>query len=335
MIIVTGGAGFIGANVVARLNARGIRDVIVVDDLAQADKFRNLTDCEITDYLDKRDFLQLMRGNTRQRIKAVLHQGACSDTTESNGAFMMENNFEYSKAVLHFCQSRKIPLIYASSAAVYGASKAFREDRACEAPLNVYGYSKFLFDQYVRRVFPKKTAQIVGLRYFNVYGEREQHKGRMASVAFHHFNQFRAAGKVRLFEGCDGYAAGEQRRDFVSVEDVAAVNLFFLQHPKRSGIYNVGTGRSQTFNDVALAVINSIREHAGKARMTLQQAQSEGLIEYIEFPADLKGKYQSFTEADITALRKAGYRAEFLSVEQGVARYVQRLLERADGNLSR
>lgn len=329
MIIVTGGAGFIGANIVASLNARGIGEVIVVDDLAQADKFRNLTDCEIADYIDKRDFLQLLRGSaSRQRIKAVLHQGACSDTTESNGAFMMENNFEYSKAVLHYCQARKIPLIYASSAAVYGASKVFREDRACEAPLNVYGYSKFLFDQYVRRVLPKKTAQIVGLRYFNVYGDREQHKGRMASVAFHHFNQFRATGKVRLFEGWDGYGAGEQRRDFISVEDVAAVNLFFLDHPKRSGIYNVGTGRSQTFNDVALAVINSMREHAGKGRLTLEQAQTEGLIEYIEFPADLKGKYQSFTEADVTALRKAGYRSEFLSVESGVARYLQRLLER-------
>lgn len=326
MYIVTGGAGFIGANLVAALNARDIRDVVVVDDLSQADKFRNLTDCEVADYLDKRDFVRVMQARaSRQRVKAVFHQGACSDTMEHNGAYMMENNFEYSKIVLHYCQARRIPLLYASSAAIYGAGKVFREERAHEAPLNVYGYSKFLFDQYVRRLLPKKTAPIVGLRYFNVYGDREQHKGRMASVAFHHFEQYRRDGKVRLFEGCDGYAAGEQRRDFISVEDVAAVNLYFLDHPNRSGIYNVGTGRSQTFNDVALAVINAFRVQSGAAALLLIEAQASGLVEYIPFPDALKGKYQSFTQADIGALRKAGYRREFLTVEQGVARYVQRL----------
>src|SRR5690606_46972 len=253
MYVVTGGAGFIGANVVAALNARGLRDILVVDELAEADKFRNLVDLDIADYLDKREFLALMQApRGRARIKAVFHQGACSDTMERDGAYMMQNNYEYSKSVLHYCQARRVPLIYASSAAVYGAGRVFREERAHEAPLNVYGYSKFLFDQYVRRLLPKKTAPIVGLRYFNVYGEREAHKGRMASVAFHHFNQFRHDGKVRLFEGSDGYGPGEQRRDFISVEDVAAVNLWFLDHPKRSGIFNVGTGRSQPFNDVAL-----------------------------------------------------------------------------------
>lgn len=328
MYIVTGGAGFIGANLVAALNQRGIKDVLVVDDLGHADKFRNLTDCDVADYLDRDDWRRLIcNGGSRQRVKAVLHQGACSDTTERDGAFMMRNNFEYSKEVLHYCQRRRIPLIYASSAAVYGAGKVFREERAHEAPLNVYGYSKFLFDQYVRRIAPKKTAPIVGLRYFNVYGDREGHKGRMASVAFHHFQQFRADGKVRLFEGCDGYAAGEQRRDFISIEDVVAVNLFFLDQPKRSGVFNVGTGRSQSFNDVALAVINTFRERKGQAPMSLAQAQGEKLIEYVEFPADLKGKYQSFTEADISALRKAGYRRDFLTVEQGASRYVQRLID--------
>ncbi len=192
MFIVTGGAGFIGANLVAALNTRGIKDIVVVDDLTQADKFSNLTDLDIADYLDRREYLRQIQSNSsRARIKAVFHQGACSDTMEHNGAYMMENNFEYSKAVLHYCQSRKIPLIYASSAAVYGAGKVFHEGPDHEAPLNVYGYSKLLFDQYVRRVLPKKTAPIVGLRYFNVYGDREQHKGRMASVAFHHFQQFR------------------------------------------------------------------------------------------------------------------------------------------------
>lgn len=330
MYVVTGGAGFIGANLVAALNARGARDVLVVDELGQAEKFRNLTDCEIADYLDKSDFLRLMQSSgTRPRIKAVFHQGACSDTMERDGAYMMQNNFEYSKAVLAYCQSRRIPLVYASSAAVYGAGPVFREARAHEAPLNVYGYSKFLFDQYVRRRLSKKTAPIVGLRYFNVYGERESHKGRMASVALHHFHQFCETGKVRLFEGSDGYGPGEQRRDFISVEDVAAVNLYFLDHPKRSGIYNVGTGRSQPFNDVALAVINAFRQKRGERALSLAEAQSDGLIEYIPFPEELKGKYQSFTQADVEGLRKAGYRREFLTVEEGVGRYVQRLMDKS------
>jgi ADP-L-glycero-D-manno-heptose 6-epimerase len=328
MLIVTGGAGFVGANLVAALNARGVRNIVVVDDLKHADKFRNLVDCEIADYLDKDDFLARMQsGKWRTRIKAVMHQGACSNTMEQDGEYMMRNNYEYSKVLLHYCQEKRVPFLYASSAAVYGAGKTFREEREHEAPLNVYGYSKFLFDQYVRRVLPKKTAQIVGFRYFNVYGPREQHKGRMASVAFHHFHQFRKDGKVRLFEGSDGYGPGEQRRDFVSVDDVVAVNLHFLDNPKRSGVVNVGTGRSQTFNDVALAVINAFKRKQGESPVTLQQAKRDDLIEYVGFPPELKGKYQSFTQADISALRRAGYREEFLTVERGVDRYVQLLLE--------
>lgn len=328
MIVVTGGAGFIGANIVKALNDRGERDVLVVDNLTKADKFLNLTDCEIADYLDKNEFVRRLQAGTFRKFEAVLHQGACSDTMEHNGQYMMENNFEYSKTLLHFCQAKRIPFLYASSAAVYGASKEFREDRACEAPLNVYGYSKFLFDQYVRRVLPKKTAQIAGFRYFNVYGDRESHKGRMASVAFHHFNQFRETGRVRLFEGSDGYARGEQRRDFVSVEDVTAVNLFFLEHPKKSGIYNLGTGRAQPFNDVACAVINSLRQASKQPSLALAELTRQGLVEYIPFPDALKGKYQSFTQADMTQLRKVGYKKPFLTVEQGVERYVQQLLAR-------
>lgn len=328
MIVVTGGAGFIGANLVHALNGRGISDILVVDNLRNAAKFRNLTDCEIADYLDKRDFIAaLEKGAWRTRIKAVLHQGACSDTMEHDGAYMMQNNFEYSKALLHYCQNRKIPLLYASSAAVYGGGRVFREQREHESPLNIYGYSKFLFDQYVRRMWAKRKSQIVGFRYFNVYGPREQHKARMASVAFHHFNQFRESGKVKLFAGADGYGDGEQRRDFISVDDVVAVNLFFLDRPKKSGIFNVGTGRSQPFNDVALAVVNTMRQARGENALSLAQAREAGTIEYIDFPDALKGKYQSYTEADIGALRKAGYRKEFLSVEQGVARYVRQLLQ--------
>ena len=331
MHVVTGGAGFIGANLVKALNQRGVDDILVVDDLERADKFRNIADCEISDYADKREFLALVERGAfgKKKLKAIFHEGACSDTMEHNGLYMMQNNYEYSKALLHYCQNKKIPFIYTSSAAVYGAGKTFREEREHESPLNVYGYSKFLFDQYVRRLLPKKTAQIAGFRYFNVYGDREGHKGRMASVAFHHFNQFRESGKVKLFEGNDGYGNGEQRRDFVSVEDAVAVNLFFLEHPSKSGVFNVGTGRSQPFNDVAGAVVNGLRKAEGKPALGLKDMQQQGLIEYIPFPEALKGKYQSFTQADIGALRKAGYKKEFLTVEQGVGRYVEQLLARA------
>jgi ADP-L-glycero-D-manno-heptose 6-epimerase len=329
MYVVTGGAGFIGANIVKGLNDRGIGDIVVVDNLEKGDKFRNLTDCELADYIDKREFLGLLQqGKLARKIRAVFHEGACSDTMEHNGVYMMNNNYEYSKALLHVCQEKKIPYLYASSAAVYGGGRVFKETREHEAPLNVYGYSKFLFDQYVRRMWLKRTAQIVGFRYFNVYGDREQHKGRMASVAFHHFNQFRDTGKVRLFEGCDGYGNGEQKRDFVSVEDVVAVNLFFLDHPKKSGIFNLGTGRAQPFNDIAVAVVSTLRGAQGMSRLTLAEMQQQGLVEYVSFPEALKGKYQSFTQADISALRKAGYKKAFLTVEEGVGRYVTRLLQK-------
>jgi ADP-L-glycero-D-manno-heptose 6-epimerase len=331
MYVVTGGAGFIGSNIVKGLNHRGASDILVVDNLEHGDKYKNLTDCEIADYLDKREFLRRVESGdfARTRFKAIFHEGACSDTMEHNGVYMMSNNYEYSKSLLHFCQGKKVPYLYASSAATYGGGRVFRELREYESPLNVYGYSKFLFDQYVRRMFAKRTAQIVGFRYFNVYGDREQHKGRMASVAFHHFNQFREAGKVKLFEGCDGYGNGEQSRDFVSVEDAVAINLWFLDHPAKSGIFNVGTGRAQPFNDVATAVVNSLRKAEGKPALPLSELQREGLIEYVAFPEALRGKYQSFTQADIGALRKAGYKKDFLTVEEGVGRYVKQLLARA------
>ena len=309
MIIVTGGAGFIGSNLVKSLNERGRSDIIVVDDLSDGRKFVNLADCEIADYLDKDAFLaRVSAGDSfAGRVDAVFHEGACSATTEWDGRFMMQNNYEYTKVLLHYCLERRIPFLYASSASVYGAGSVFSERREHEQPLNVYGYSKFLFDQYVRRILPAAESQVVGFRYFNVYGPREQHKGGMASVAFHVNNQVKEAGVARLFEGCDGYGNGEQRRDFVYVGDAVAVNLWFLEHPEKSGIFNLGTGRSQPFNDVAAAVI----EHHG-----------HGEIEYIPFPDHLKGVYQSFTEADIGALRAAGYTAQFKTVEEGVSEYL-------------
>jgi ADP-L-glycero-D-manno-heptose 6-epimerase len=325
-IVVTGAAGFIGSNLVRALNGRGTRDIIAVDNLEKSAKFRNLVDCDIADYIDKDAFRALLAAGKLPRIEAILHQGACSDTMEMNGRYMMENNYRYSVDLLDWCQQRKIPYIYASSAAVYGMATVFREDPANEGPLNVYGYSKFLFDQVVRRILPNAAAPIVGLRYFNVYGPRESHKGRMASVAFHHFNQYRADGKVRLFEGSHGYANGEQRRDFVHVDDAARVNLHFLDRSV-SGIFNLGTGRAQPFNDVALTVVNAMQAKSGGPQLTLAQAIGRGLIEYIAFPDALKGKYQAYTQADLTALRAAGYGEAFQSVEQGTASYVNWLLE--------
>ncbi len=330
--VVTGAAGFVGSNLVRGLNDRGETDVIAVDNLTSADKFRNLADCAIADYLDKDEFLaRLAAGDFEDDIAAILHQGACSDTMETDGRYMMRNNYRYSVTLLDHCQDNDIPFLYASSAAVYGGSAAFVERREHEAPLNVYGYSKFLFDERVRRVLPERTAQIAGFRYFNVYGPREQHKGRMASVAFHFFHQYRADGRVRLFAGSGGYADGEQRRDFVSVADVVRVNLDFLDHPERSGIFNLGTGRAQTFNDVAVATINACRAADGAAPATLAELVRDGAIEYVAFPPQLVGKYQNYTQADLTALRGAGCHVPMAGVEEGVPRYVERLMAGTSG----
>ena len=328
-LIVTGAAGFIGSNLVRALNERGVTDIVAVDNLSRAEKVANLADLEIADFIDKQDFIAMLRGGLEGEFDAVLHQGACSDTMESDGRYMMENNYRYSLDLLDWCQERAIPFIYASSASVYGAGRVFRELREHEGPLNVYGYSKFLFDQVVRRRLEGRTAQVAGFRYFNVYGPRESHKGRMASVAFHFFNQYLESGRVRLFEGSGGYGPGEQIRDFVSVEDVVRVNLFFLDHPQASGIFNVGTGRAQSFNDVACATINAIRAARGEPAATLEELKRAAAIEYVPFPPQLVGKYQSYTEADIGALRSAGYTQPMQPVEEGVGRYVAaRLRER-------
>ena len=325
--VVTGACGFIGANLVKGLNERGISDIIAVDNLTKADKFRNLTDCDIADYLDKSEFLSLVEnGQLDGDVEAILHQGACSDTMETDGRYMMANNYRYSLALLDFCQEQEIPLLYASSASVYGGGSVFSEEREFEAPLNVYGYSKFLFDQIVRRRIGPDAAsadsQVVGFRYFNVYGPREQHKGRMASVAFHHFNQYRTSGKVKLFEGYGGYADGEQRRDFVYVGDVVKVNMDFLES-RTSGIYNLGTGRAQSFNELAAATVNACRALEGRPVQSVAELVAQGIIEYIPFPEALRGKYQSFTEADLSQLRSAGYTDAFSAVEEGVADYVK------------
>ena len=326
-VVVTGAAGMIGSNLVHGLNNIGIDDVIAVDEMTDGQKYRNLLGANISDYLDRNEFYARFARGEFGQVDAVLHQGACSDTMEHNGRFMLDNNYRCSKDLLDACQAQGTRLLYASSAATYGGSASFREEPEFERPLNVYGYSKLLFDNVVRRVLRAAGTQIAGFRYFNVYGPREQHKARMASVAFHHFNQFTESGKVKLFGDYGGYGPGQQSRDFVFVDDVVAVNLWFLEHPEQSGIFNLGTGRAQPFNDVAVATVNAARALKGEAALALDELVRRGLVEYIPFPAALVGKYQSFTQADLTRLRATGCDHRFADVAHGVQAYVNWLAQ--------
>lgn len=316
MIIVTGGAGFIGSQLLLGLNRLGQTNILVVDDLTDGHKFKNLAHALIADYMDCATFLEYLHSNKTfaTSIKAVFHQGACTKTTEWDGRFMMSNNYGYSKTLLNYCLNKHIPFIYASSAAVYGTSTTFKElDHKCEHPLNVYGYSKLLFDRYVSTLLPKAKSQIVGLRYFNVYGPNEHFKGSMASVVWHLMNQLQESNVVKLFSEYDGYKSGEQKRDFIFVKDVVNVNTWCLDNPMHSGIYNCGTGKARTFNDIAHILL---------------KLRGNGKLEYIPFPHHLKGHYQSYTEADITQLRQAGYSNLFTSLEKGIEAYYNYFLTR-------
>ena len=330
-IVVTGAAGFIGSNIIAGLNARGLDDIIAVDDLKQGEKFRNLVDLQLADYVDADRFYDDFANGHYGQVEAVFHEGACSDTMERDGKYVMNNNYTLSLNLFQVCQKRGTRLLYASSAATYGDSDTFIAKPEFERPLNVYGYSKLLFDQRMRREcganFERskfgKTQQVVGFRYFNVYGPREQHKGRMASVAFHQFQQFKEQGKVQLFGQYGGYPAGQQMRDFVFVDDVVAVNLWFFEHPTQSGIFNLGSGKAQAFNDVASTVVNTMRTLQGEKSLALSTMVEDGLLEYTAFPDALRGKYQCYTQADLTTLREAGCEHVFQSVQTGVSQYVQ------------
>lgn len=305
MFIVTGGAGFVGSNLVRELNRRGHTDILVVDNLTRGDKARNLADLTLADYMDKQEFrARLDAGTLDLSPEAVFHNGACSDTMEADGRYMMANNYGDSRALLHWCLARKVPFVYASSAATYGASRSFVPVPANERPLNVYGYSKLAFDQHVRSLLPAIQSPVMGLRYFNVFGPREQHKGRMMSVLHQLLRQLQEQGVCRLFEGTDGYPDGGQERDFIHVGDIVAINLHFGSGGMAKGIVNAGTGLARSFNDIARTLI----AHLGQGR-----------IEYIPFPAELVGKYQSFTQADVQSLREAGYTAPFTTLEAGIA----------------
>jgi len=310
MIIVTGGAGMIGSNIIKALNDKGHTDILVVDNLKDGTKFANLADLNIADYMDKEDFLiSILADEDFGDVEAVFHEGACSSTTEWDGKYMMDNNYQYSKELLHWCLEHQVPFLYASSAATYGGRNSdFIEERQFEEPLNVYGYSKMLFDHYVREILPEAQSQVCGFRYFNVYGPREGHKGSMASVAFHLNTQLNNGENPKLFEGSDNF-----KRDFIYVEDVASVNLWFWENAV-SGIFNCGTGRAESFQEVADAAL---------------KYHKDGEVEYIPFPEKLKGRYQAFTLADQTKLRAAGYDKPFKTVAEGVAEYMAWLNRKA------
>ncbi len=318
MIIVTGGAGFIGSNIVKGLNDQGRDDILVVDNLTNMTKFKNIQGLKVQDYLDKNDFLARVQDGqfTHTPIDVIFHEGACSDTMEYNGKYMMDNNFAYTKVLFHFATDRKIPFLYASSASTYGSGKkGFREDPACEEALNVYAFSKLFFDNYARRYFPQLESQVAGFRYFNVFGPQENHKGKMASMVRQMFLQWKDTGKVKLFDAYDGFGAGEQKRDFIYVKDVVKVLFYFWHHPELKGIYNLGTGYAHTFNDMAHALLAFF---------------GSGELEYVPFPDVLKGKYQSYTQADTTKLLQAGYDDGFTDFTQAVQEYCQ-LLRDTDG----
>jgi ADP-L-glycero-D-manno-heptose 6-epimerase len=312
VIVVTGGAGFVGSAVCRALSVTRALPLWVVDDLRDASKYRNLVGVHISDYLDREDFLRLVEQHDAALagVEAIIHQGAASSTTEPDGRYVLRNNYDYSRALLELSVERGIPIIYASSAAVYGRSEVCREAPSFEQPLNVYGFSKLLVDNHARRLLERGNVKIVGLRYFNVYGPGEWHKGTMRSLALQLYEQLVEHGVAFLFGAHDGYGAGEQRRDFIHVDDVVRVVEWFLVHPERSGIYNVGTGQSRSFNELASAVVGAL---------------GAGHIEYRPFPAELARSYQSHTQADLQRLRASGYDRAFVELDEGVADYVTTL----------
>jgi len=315
MIVVTGGSGFIGSNLVKFLNDMGEEEILIVEELdTYVKKFENLKDLKYLDCLDKQAFIQDLKRNStkyKNNISQIFHLGACSKTTEPDRDYIMSTNFIYSKDLLEYSANNKISLIYASSASVYGEGKAFIEQPKYESYLNHYAESKLMFDNYYRDNMSKINSQVVGLRYFNVFGPRENHKEGMSSVVYHFFNQRKSRSHISLFKGSHGYEDGEQRRDFIHVDDTVKVKNWFKQNPAISGIYNVGTGTSRTFNDIAVCVLDYYKNEDPNAVMS-----------YIDFPEGLEDQYQAFTEADMSLLKSKGYNESFTSLEKGVKLYL-------------
>lgn len=311
MIIVTGGAGFIGSCVVRTLNDAGRDDIVIVDNIAETDKWMNMRNKRYIKYVHKSKFLEELP--TYQNVEAIVHMGAQSSTTERNFDYLWENNFEYTKALWNYCAEKQISFIYASSAATYGDGSLGFDDKMDInqlRPLNGYGYSKQLFDLWVKHQAMKFPKQHVGLKFFNVYGPNEYFKGSMASMVFHGFNQIMQDGEIRLFKSCNpDYEDGGQLRDFVYVKDICSVIIFFLRNQNMSGLFNVGTGRAQSFRELAEATFHAL----GK----------EPNIRYIEMPEKLRGKYQYYTQANMAQLASMGYPRDFVDVDAGVRDYVQ------------
>jgi len=318
MIVVTGGAGFIGSALIAALNKRGVNDILVVDRLGCDQRWKNLVNLRFADYIDKDEFIDMVAEDVLPfSVDAVFHLGACSSTTETDVSFLMENNFEYTKQLAQWATDENIRFIYASSAATYGdGSQGFSDDEdklETLKSLNPYGYSKQLFDLWAKR--NGLLEKIVGLKYFNVFGPNEYHKAEMRSFVLKAFEQINATGKVRLFKSHrPDYKEGEQKRDFLYVKDAVDMTLFFYDNPEISGIYNLGAGMARSWNDLAKAVFAAM----GKSPN----------IEYIDMPDSVRNQYQYFTEADITKLRNAGYKKQITQLEDAVKDYVQYYLQK-------
>lgn len=316
MIIVTGGAGFIGSCVVRTLNDHGCKDIVIVDNIAETDKWMNMRNKQYIKYVHKSKFLEELP--TYENVEAIIHMGAQSATTERNFDYLWDNNFEYTKTLWNYCADKQITFIYASSAATYGDGELGFDDRMDIdqlRPLNGYGYSKQLFDQWVKHQATKFPKQYAGLKFFNVYGPNEYFKAGMASMIFHGFRQIKETGKVKLFKSCNpNYADGGQLRDFVYVKDICSVIWWLLENELVSGLFNVGTGRAQSFAELAEATFHALG--------------LEPNIEYIEMPEKLRNKYQYYTKAEMGELRAAGYDKPFMDLEAGARDYVQNHLDK-------
>lgn len=323
MYILTGGAGFIGSAFLAKLNQEGIEDILVVDDLGTSDKWKNLVGKRFRDYMHKDEFIKLVAGNKiRDPLMGIIHMGACSSTTERNVDYLMANNFHYTRTLASYAMENRLRFVYASSAATYGdGSQGYVDDHESLKklrPLNAYGYSKHVFDMYAYRQF--WLDRIAGVKFFNVFGPNEYHKGDMASVVYKAYQQVKATGKVKLFKSYHpDYKDGEQRRDFIYVKDCVDVLWWLLKNPKVNGIYNLGSGKGRTWNILVRAVFAALNKDPD--------------IEYIDMPETLRPHYQYFTQADVTKLMRQGFPVNFRSLQDSIRDYIVEHLEKSDPHL--